>query len=315
MPYTSSSITRLGLDKASFSFSINNFTTAKSITKTGQEIRSMDFSIGASKFNIAIFPNGEDDEVDEFTSVFLNNESAHEVTMDYTISIGRFASESEKLSCIESKGGRGWKRFVKKTALGQNITIVADITLVKEDIINGIGVASLRDWQFMKQKMEQKLEEKLEQKLEQIEQKLELKLEQKTEQTMEQKMEKKIEQKMEQKLEKSLEQKLTQLEQRLDQKIETKFEYLMENIEAPTRAPMCPICFEELRPPVKIIQCLNGHKLCEPCSQKPDVVSCPGACKSAFIGRDSGMEAFLLQQFNIRWGIPTELEHAFRRIN
>ena len=87
--------------------------------------------------------------------------------------------------------------------------------------------------------------------------------------------------------------------------INQKFEYLKEDMKAPARAPECPICFEELKPPMK---CLKGHKLCEPCSQKPGIISCPGACKSAFMGRDFGMEAFLLEQFQISWVIESCVE-------
>ena len=36
----------------------------------------------------------------------------------------------------------------------------------------------------------------------------------------------------------------------------------------------------------------QGHKICEPCSEKEAVVSCP-TCKTAFMGRDYGMEAFI----------------------
>ena len=93
MSYTvSSSIIRHDLDKASFSFSVNNFLEAKSTMKTGEKIKSMDFSIGASKFNIVIWPNGDEDKNKEFTSVFLYNVSDHEVTIDYTISVGSLAS-------------------------------------------------------------------------------------------------------------------------------------------------------------------------------------------------------------------------------
>ena len=36
----------------------------------------------------------------------------------------------------------------------------------------------------------------------------------------------------------------------------------------------CPVCFMQLKPPNKIVQCLKGHKICEPCSEKEAVVSC-----------------------------------------
>ena len=55
----------------------------------------------------------------------------------------------------------------------------------------------------------------------------------------------------------------------------------------------CPVCFEKMRRANgKIVQCQRGHKICEPCFQKPSIVSCP-TCKMGFIGRDFGMEAIL----------------------
>ena len=37
----------------------------------------------------------------------------------------------------------------------------------------------------------------------------------------------------------------------------------------------CPVCLEEMRPPLKIFQCCNGHTLCESCRNNPSVTSCP----------------------------------------
>jgi len=60
--------------------------------------------------------------------------------------------------------------------------------------------------------------------------------------------------------------------------------------------PECLICMEEMSPPTKIVQCLKGHKICEPCSQREEVMFCPGHCKTGFTGfRDFGMEAFILK--------------------
>ena len=145
--------------------------------------------------NVSIYPNGDRDENKEFMSVYLNNDSPHDVTVNYRISIGYLKSASKNSSLILSKSGRGFSQFVKISAIGifaLNVTVKAEVTILKEEILNGIGVVSLGDWQFMEQKIEQKMEQKLEQKLEQ---------------------------KMEQKMEQKLDQKLNQL----DQKINSKF--------------------------------------------------------------------------------------------
>ncbi|XP_059094963.1 uncharacterized protein LOC131889792 isoform X3 [Tigriopus californicus] len=37
----------------------------------------------------------------------------------------------------------------------------------------------------------------------------------------------------------------------------------------------CSVCLEEMKPPVKIFQCRNGHVLCETCKDHPEVNRCP----------------------------------------
>jgi len=57
--------------------------------------------------------------------------------------------------------------------------------------------------------------------------------------------------------------------------------------------PECPICFDEMKPPTKIAQCLSGHLICLHCKERPEVSSCP-ICKQRFTGeRAIGMESFL----------------------
>ena len=56
--------------------------------------------------------------------------------------------------------------------------------------------------------------------------------------------------------------------------------------------PECTICLHQMVPPTRIVHCVKGHKLCETCSKKEAVKSCP-TCKTAFMGRDFGMEAFI----------------------
>ena len=241
----------------------------------------------ASRFTIFVYPSGKRVENSGFVSVFLDNVSDHKVTVDfasffrlgvnmstvdYTVTVGSKVL-SVKSSEIESKKGQGWPRFIEANEVGQNMEVIVHMTLVKENILDeAVGGVSLASWQLGKRSEAENL------------------------------------QKLEQKLKQNLNDELN----KLDQKINLKFEDLKEDIKAPARAPECPICFEELKPPMHIIQCLKGHKLCEPCSQKPDIVSCPGACKSAFMGRDFGMEAFLLEQFQIRWVVKTELVLALQ---
>ena len=62
----------------------------------------------------------------------------------------------------------------------------------------------------------------------------------------------------------------------------------------PLKIPECIICLEELRLPLRIVQCIKGHKVCEPCSEEEEVKACP-TCRTGFLGRDYGMETFVRQ--------------------
>ena len=45
----------------------------------------------------------------------------------------------------------------------------------------------------------------------------------------------------------------------------------------------CPISMEEMKPPMKIFQCSNGHALCGQCKDNPVMTSCP-ICRIVFTG-------------------------------
>ena len=92
---------------------------------------------------------------------------------------------------------------------------------------------------------------------------------------------------------------------------------LLEPAPAPAPAPAppcpaCPVCFEVLKPPVRILQCINGHLVCERCRAQPQIeVSqttavlhyrvfthgdcfqvCP-TCRKYIVGRATAMEQHL----------------------
>ena len=50
----------------------------------------------------------------------------------------------------------------------------------------------------------------------------------------------------------------------------------------------CSICLEEMKPPVKIFQCKNGHVMCEACKNHPEVMTCP-ICRIPLEGTSSLM--------------------------
>jgi len=47
----------------------------------------------------------------------------------------------------------------------------------------------------------------------------------------------------------------------------------------------CPICLEEMKPPMRIWQCLSGHPVCDTCMRSPRVTACP-TCRQKIVGRN-----------------------------
>jgi len=56
--------------------------------------------------------------------------------------------------------------------------------------------------------------------------------------------------------------------------------------------PTCPVCFESLGPPTRILQCINGHLVCERCRSQPQIEVCP-TCRKYIVGRATAMEQHL----------------------
>ena len=50
----------------------------------------------------------------------------------------------------------------------------------------------------------------------------------------------------------------------------------------------CSVCLDEMRPPVKIFQCKNGHVMCESCKNHSEVTTCP-TCRIPLPGPNSLM--------------------------
>jgi len=47
----------------------------------------------------------------------------------------------------------------------------------------------------------------------------------------------------------------------------------------------CPVCLEEMRPPMRIWQCVSGHPVCDICVRNPRVKECP-TCRQKITGRN-----------------------------
>merc|ERR1712106_493827 len=59
----------------------------------------------------------------------------------------------------------------------------------------------------------------------------------------------------------------------------------------------CPVCFAEMKPPVHIWQCAQGHPVCQPCKSRPEVRHCP-TCRQRIVGRATLVEKIAAQIFS-----------------
>jgi len=87
-------------------------------------------------------------------------------------------------------------------------------------------------------------------------------------------------------------------------------EEFIENVKSPTTASElaklcpadlrneleCPVCFAEMKPPVHIWQCAQGHPVCQPCRNRPEVRHCP-TCRQRIVGRATLVEKIAAQVF------------------
>eukprot|EP00092_Neocalanus_flemingeri_P009398 GFUD01010112.1.p2 GENE.GFUD01010112.1~~GFUD01010112.1.p2 ORF type:complete len:276 (+),score=92.22 GFUD01010112.1:52-879(+) len=61
----------------------------------------------------------------------------------------------------------------------------------------------------------------------------------------------------------------------------------------------CPVCFTEMKPPIHIWQCAQGHPVCQPCKSRPEVRHCP-TCRQRIVGRATLVEKIAAQIFSTK---------------
>ena len=93
-----------------------------------------------------------------------------------------------------------------------------------------------------------------------------------------------------------LENELNSLEEQLEE-LMTSGQTTEEVRERFLPCPECPVCLEMLMPPIRIMQCSNGHLVCEVCQVQPELSCCP-TCREEFTGRATAMEQHLASLFS-----------------
>merc|ERR1712129_532690 len=61
--------------------------------------------------------------------------------------------------------------------------------------------------------------------------------------------------------------------------------------------PLCPVCLENMKPPLQIFTCGNGHLVCSVC--RPKVIMDKCHCQAMYMGRATAMEQMVRQVLGI----------------
>eukprot|EP00092_Neocalanus_flemingeri_P025015 GFUD01027127.1.p1 GENE.GFUD01027127.1~~GFUD01027127.1.p1 ORF type:complete len:265 (-),score=74.02 GFUD01027127.1:73-867(-) len=225
---------------------------------TGEFVHSLPFLVGGTEFEFGIFPIGFDEESRGHVSVFLVNNSEWVVNVEMEVEVGK--KKASDTCDVSSRSSRGWSKFYGHDDLGK------DDDAIDADGLLAVSATISLMWGEVTE--ERNNSEKAEEGLRSEVEDLKIKIES---------------------LEANQASKMTQLNKNLTAKFKT-LEVSSKKSSLP--GPECPICFEEMKPPTRIIQCRSGHLVCQECKERPQVVICP-TCKQEFTGRAIGMENYL----------------------
>jgi len=325
---TSTWMIRTGFNKAKVNFHIYNFPEARQSMKVGEVVISKPFSLGSSKFMVAIYPRGARELCGgQMVSVCLRYAGKHKVVVDFSATVGKVKKSYVSEEIAPDDGGRGWLDFIKSSEVGAVFSVVLEVTLnmeemIEEDIcqtrkaekrriedvetnVGDLNNSELKEEFASSEKRIRTEISNIDSKLGDLDAKLDdevLNSETRVKaeiDTIKAKLGD-IEVKLEEEVfnsEERVKAEILKMEERLEKKI-----LEVKQCRVAVTGPECPVCFDELKPPLKVVQCEAGHKICEPCSQSSWCASqaepvCPGGCAAKLIGRDHGMEAFLQQIF------------------
>eukprot|EP00092_Neocalanus_flemingeri_P027979 GFUD01030376.1.p1 GENE.GFUD01030376.1~~GFUD01030376.1.p1 ORF type:complete len:248 (+),score=63.89 GFUD01030376.1:55-798(+) len=241
---TKESALREKKNKLKYSIRITDFVQKMKTWPFGREVQSVPFMLGEAEFYIAVFPNGKDIERTGHVSVYVQNTSQWDVTIEMKFEIGR--REDGGTHEILSKNGFGYPWiYDHKSLKHDNDAFDEDGTL--EVVV------------FLSLVWEEVTEERKDVKDLLKENKVEVNVLKKKIETLSAKVD-------------STTGLMLNMEKSLTSKIQA-LEISSKKCSLP--CPECPICFEEMKPPVRIVQCRSGHLLCQQCRDRPQVTSCP----------------------------------------
>ena len=134
---TSSWSVKEDANKAKLKLEIPNFSEVLGNTRKDQEIRSKQVAVGGSKFALSVCPKGYKKAEEGMLFAFLENESDHDVVVDYTISVEGGNSMSAQNCKIAKNTSMGWWNFMRASEVGKDLNITVDFALTWEEISEG----------------------------------------------------------------------------------------------------------------------------------------------------------------------------------
>jgi len=256
----------------SVKYVVRTYDVRKKMSTEGRYVQSLPFFVGGeSGFTIFIYPNGDERKTRGHISVFVQNESDWFVRIQVHCKMGK--TSVKDVFQLDAHHFAGWPKFCEHSkvvvAEDDTVDVSVDITLIFEEASgeNNIkamvresqsDIESLRDEVSVLTKMMN----------------TNLKIH-----------------------EKNLKEKIVSLQSSFVSELEALRTASNRNGAGAIPCPECPVCFEEMKPPTRIAQCLAGHLICLQCKERPEVSSCP-SCKQRFTGgRAIGMENYLSTLF------------------
>ena len=239
---TSSWSVKEEVNKAKLKLEIPNFSDVVGNTSKGQRVISQQFDVGGAKFALKMYPNGQQGAEEGMLSAFLGNESNHDVVVDFTISVEGGKEKSAESAKIE----KGMLAVYLRNE--SNHDVVVDFTISVEG-------GSEDSWENAK------IEKRRKRGRRNFMRASEVGTDLKTIVEVELKWEDIAGGEVQQNQVTSRD--LVQLEQRMKTFVRGE----MAKVKA-TPIPECPVCFLQLKPPKKIVQCLKvgiyGMNFCFP---------------------------------------------------
>ena len=265
-------------DGIKYVIKIDNFRQMTRTFKTGQVIRSQTFYIGLSGFKIKIYPGGREDSDDNCVSVFLSNESKWGVKVSCSFRVKKniqsFQEDGQYLPA-DKKVDWGFSNFANHNRFHKGDLLVGNGKLILVTDIKLLLEEMTEERIFNRQSTAQTVfavRVAVEEHIRGFKEELEQQGSNHAEEMDDQKEE------------------IFQLKQSINTLTNSVNRLNIRKTE-------CPICREAATPPMRLMQCGQGHIICDTCveraAREEEGVERCHCCRGGITGRPSHLEHLL----------------------